>query len=133
MKPRRQKVTLALDGGDVTRAIGTMFEKGEGSKYFDFPSAVYSTWPYDKVMKGGKVVGISTWCGYSFNERKMLTLAMVDIEHSKPGTEVVFVWGEEHGGSSKPTVERHAQVEIRATVSPVPYSEVARTAYRPGG
>jgi syringate O-demethylase len=83
-------------------------------------------------MKGGKTVGVSTWCGYSFNERKMLTLAMVDIEHSKPGTEVVFVWGEERGGSSKPTVERHAQVEIRATVAPVPYSEVARTAYRPG-
>ena len=132
MQPRRKKVTLALDGGEVTRAIGTMFQKGDGAKYFDFPSAVYSTWPYDKVMKGGKTVGVSTWCGYSFNERKMLTLAMVDIEHSKPGTEVVFVWGEEHGGSSKPTVERHAQVEIRATVAPVPYSEVARTAYRPG-
>jgi hypothetical protein len=41
----------------------------------------------------------------------------------------VFVWGEEDGGSAKPTVESHVQMEIRAIVSPVPYVEVARTAY----
>ena len=34
----------------------------------------------------------------------------------KPGTEVTLVWGEEGGGSTKPTVERHTQIEIRATV-----------------
>jgi len=28
-------------------------------------------------------------------------------------------------------LERHTQVEIRATVAPVPISEVARVAYRP--
>ena len=46
-----------------------------------------------------------------------------------PGTEVTFVWGEPNGGTAKPTVERHKQVEIKAVVSPVPYSNVARTAY----
>jgi glycine cleavage system aminomethyltransferase T len=132
-QPHRKKVTLALDGEDVTRAIATMFEKKDRAKYFDFPSAVYSTLPYDKVLSDGKLVGISTWCGYSANEGRMLTLAMVDDEYSKPGTRVTFVWGEEGGGSSKPTVERHVQTEIRATVSPVPYSEVARTSYRDGG
>jgi hypothetical protein len=45
------------------------------------------------------------------------------------GSEVTFVWGEEDGGTAKPAVERHEQVEIRAIVSPVPYSEVARTEY----
>ena len=49
------------------------------------------------------------------------------------GNEVTFVWGEENGGTSKPAVERHEQVEIRAIVSPVPYSEAARTAYVDGG
>ena len=34
---------------------------------------------------------------------------------------MTFVWGEEDGGSSKPTVEPHVQTEIRAVVSPVPY------------
>ena len=41
----------------------------------------------------------------------MLTLAILDVEHSEPGTQVTFVWGEEGGGSSKPTVERHAQLD----------------------
>ena len=45
---------------------------------------------------------------------------------------VTLVWGEEGGGSSKPVVERHAQAEIRAIVSPCPYSEVARTSYAEG-
>lgn len=129
--PKRTKVTLALDDEDVTYALGTMFQKTHRAKYFDFPSAVYSTLPYDKVLREGKMAGISTWCGYSANEGKMLTLAILDNEHSEPGTEVTFVWGEEGGGSAKPTVERHVQTEIRAIVSPVPYSEVARVGYRP--
>jgi glycine cleavage system aminomethyltransferase T len=128
--PKRQKVTLALNEEDVTRAIGTMFQKDQRAKYFDFPSAVYATLPYDKVLKNGKTIGISTWCGYSWNEGKMLTLAMLDVEYAAPGNEVTFVWGEEGGGSSKPTVERHVQTEIRAIVSPVPYAEVARKDYR---
>jgi syringate O-demethylase len=130
--PRRQKVTLVLNSDDVLRGIGTMFQQGPRTKYFDFPSAVYATLPYDKVVKDGKVVGVSTWCGYSANEGAMLTLAILDVEHAQPGTQVTFVWGEEGGGSSKPTVERHTQLEIRATVAPVPYSAVARTAYRAG-
>jgi syringate O-demethylase len=131
-QPHRKKVTLALDDIDVTHAISTMFQKRDRAKYFDFPSAVYATLPYDKVVLDGKVIGISTWCGYSANEGKMLTLAMLDEEYSKPGTEVIFVWGEENGGSPRPTVERHVQTAIRATVSPVPYSEVARTSYAQG-
>jgi glycine cleavage system aminomethyltransferase T len=129
-KPSRQKVTLALNGEDVTRAIGTMFQKDGRAKYFDFPSAVYATLPYDKVVRDGRTIGISTWCGYSANEGKMLTLAMLDPEYAEPGNEVTFVWGEENGGTSKPTVERHMQTAIRATVCPVPYVEVARKEYR---
>ena len=128
--PRRKKVTLALNSDDVLKGMSTMFGAHPRTKYFEFPSAVYSTLPYDKVMKDGTVIGVSTWCGYSSNEGRMLTLAMVNTEHSEPGTEVTFVWGEEGGGSSKPTVERHKQLEIRATVSPVPYAEPARAAYR---
>jgi syringate O-demethylase len=130
--PHRKKVTLALNDEDVTRVIGTMFKKKDRAKYFDFPSAVYSTLPYDKVLHNGKTIGVSTWCGYSSNEGKMLTLAMLDGKYAEPGTEVTFVWGEEAGGSSKPTVERHVQTQIRAIVSPVPYAEVARTSYAEG-
>jgi syringate O-demethylase len=128
-KRHRKKVTLALDDGDVRRVIDSMFQKRDRCKYMDFPSAVYAMHPYDKVLANGKLAGLSTWIGYSSNEGKMLTLAMVNPEHSTPGTEVTLVWGEAGGGSAKPTVERHVQTEIRAIVSPVPYSEVPRHSY----
>ena len=127
----RQKVTLALDDEDVTRTIGTMFGRAERAKFIDWPSAVYAMHPFDKVTVDGETIGVSTWVGYSANEGKMLTLAVVDADHAEPGTEVTFVWGEEDGGSARPTVERHVQTEIRAVVSPVPYVEVVRTSYRP--
>jgi vanillate/3-O-methylgallate O-demethylase len=132
MTPKRKKVTLAWHGDDVARAIGTMFEKnGKAAKYIDLPLSNYSTWPNDKVLKDGKMVGVSTFSGYSSNESSMLSLAIVDLEHSEPGTEVTLVWGEEGGGSTKPVVERHVQTEIRATVAPAPYVEAVRASYRP--
>jgi vanillate/3-O-methylgallate O-demethylase len=83
------------------------------------------------VLKGGKTVGLSMFGGYSYNERTMLSLAVVDPE-VEIGSEVKLVWGEEGGGTKKTTVERHKQTEIRAIVSPAPYSEVARTSYAAG-
>jgi syringate O-demethylase len=126
---RRKKVTLALDNGDVLQCIGTHLFASDRAKFMDLPSAVYAMHPFDKVLKNGKLAGVSTWVGYSSNERRMLTLAVLNEEYAEPGTEVTFVWGEEGGGSTKPTVERHAQMEIRAVVSPVPYAEVARKSY----
>jgi syringate O-demethylase len=128
--PKRKKVTLVLNSEDVLKCIGTHLQMGERTKFFEFPSAVYATLPYDKVVKDGKTIGISTWCGYSSNERQFLTLAMLDNAQAEPGNQVTFVWGEEGGGSKKPTVERHKQAEIRATVAPVPYADPARKDYR---
>jgi syringate O-demethylase len=127
--PHRKKVTLALNTDDVMRAIGTQFQRDHRAKFIEWPSAVYSMHPYDKVTRHGKTIGISTWVGYSANEGQMLTLAILEPEHAAIGNEVTFVWGEENGGTSKPAVERHDQIEMRAIVSPVPYSEVARTEY----
>jgi len=128
----RTKVTLALNTDDVMRVIGSQYQRDHRAKFMEFPSAVYSMHPYDKVTKNGKTIGISTWVGYSANEGQSLTLAILDSAHATIGSEVTFVWGEENGGTTKPTVERHEQVEIRAIVSPVPYSEVARTEYAAG-
>jgi syringate O-demethylase len=130
--PRRGKVTLALNSQDVTRVISSQLESDDRAKFIEFPSAVYSMHPYDKVMVNGDTIGISTWIGYSSNERRMLTLAILNIEYVEPGTEVILVWGEENGGTAKPAVESHVQTEIRAMVSPVPYAEVARTEYAEG-
>jgi glycine cleavage system aminomethyltransferase T len=129
----RHKVTLALEDEDVIRTIGSMFQKTGRAKFVDWPSAVYSMHPFDRVTVDGQTVGVSTWVGYSANEGKMLTLAVLDAEHAEPGTEVTFVWGEEGGGTTKPTVEPHVQTEIRAVVSPVPYVETVRRDYAPTG
>jgi vanillate/3-O-methylgallate O-demethylase len=132
-EPKRKKVTLAWNGDDVAEAMGTLVTKSDvpAAKYIDLPLSNYSTWPNDKVLSGGEMIGVSTFSGYSYNERSMLSLAIVDVD-VEIGAEVVLVWGEEGGGSRKPVVERHVQTEIRAIVSPCPYSAVARTTYAEG-
>ena len=125
----KTKVTLALNNEDVMRAISSNFTKGGRAKFFEFPSAVYAMHPFDTVKADGKDIGVSTWIGYSSNEGAMLSLAMIDPAYVEFGKEVTLVWGEPNGGTSKPTVEPHEQMEIRAIVSPVPYSEVARDSY----
>jgi vanillate/3-O-methylgallate O-demethylase len=131
-KQSRRKVTLMWNSEDVGRVFSrSLFGSDEPAKYIDFPLANYATLPYDKVTKDGKTIGISTYTGYTYNERTMVSLAMIDVAHSEPGTKVTLVWGEEGHGSSKPTVERHTQSEVRATVAPAPISDVARTSYRP--
>jgi vanillate/3-O-methylgallate O-demethylase len=131
-RQERKKVTIVWNGEDFARVFGSLCQgTGEITKYIDLPLANYATLPYDRVLKDGKTIGLSTYTGYTYNERAMISLGIVDAAYSQPGTEVTVVWGEEGGGSSKPTVERHRQVEIRATVAAVPFAEVARVAYRP--
>ena len=127
--PHRRKVTLALDNEDVMRVQSSALSKGDRAKFMEYPSAVYAMHPFDAVLSDGQTVGLSTWIGYTANEGKFLTLAMVDEAFATPGTQVTLLWGEPNGGTRKPTVERHVQTEIKAVVAPVPYSEVARDAY----
>ncbi len=129
----RTKVTLVLDDEDVTRTIATMLQPTDRAKYIEWPNAVYAMHPYDNVTVNGETVGVSTWICYSANEGKLLTLAVVDEEYAEPGTEVTFVWGEENGGTAKPTVERHVQTEMKAVVAPVPIVGAVRSSYAPGG
>ena len=131
-QPHRRKVTLALDNEDIVRVMSSMLQTGDKAKFLEFPSAVYCMHPYDAVLKDGKTVGLSTWIGYTINAGRFLALAMVDAEFAEPGTEVTLLWGEPDGGTSKPTVERHVQTEIKAIVSSVPYSEAARDNYADG-
>lgn len=129
--PQRKKVTFAWNAEDVVRTFASMFEQGDLYKYIDLPLSNYASASYDKVLSGGRTVGFSMFSGYSYNERAMLSLGVVDPE-VETGTEVAIVWGETSGGSQKTTVERHKQLEIRATVSPVPYSRVVRETYPKG-
>lgn len=130
-RPQRRKVTFAWNAEDVLKVFASMFEAGEIYKYIDLPLSNYTSASYDKVLLGDKTVGFSLFAGYSYNERSMLSLGVVDPD-IETGTEVRLVWGEAGGGTKKTTVERHKQIEIRAIVSPVPYSKAVRETYAKG-
>src|SRR5579863_7670845 len=131
-KPHRKKVTFAWNSEDVTKVFHSMLEPGGVHyKYIDLPLSNYTSASYDKLVNHGKMVGISMFSGYSYNERSMLSLGVVDPDIAV-GNEVTLIWGEEGGGTKKTTVERHKQIEIRAIVSPVPYGKVAREEYAKG-
>ncbi len=126
---RKKKVTLVWNGDDVGKAYASMFQPGVGAKFINLPMSLYDTFHADRVEANGKMVGISTWCGYSANERALLSLATIDAEFAKPGTEVTLVWGEDKP-SSKVQVEDHKQVKLRATVQAAPIFAKAATDYR---
>jgi vanillate/3-O-methylgallate O-demethylase len=130
-KPHRKKVTFAWNSQDVAKVFESLFEPGNIYKYIDLPLSNYTSASYDKILIGGKQIGLSMFGGYSYNERSMLSLGIVEPD-VEIGAEVTLVWGEEGGGSKKTTVERHKQLEIRAVVSPVPYSKVVRESYAAG-
>ncbi len=128
---QRKKVTLAWNGDDVGKIVSSSFTGPDNYKFFDLPLANYASSNYDAVMWNGKAVGVSMFTGYTANERTALSLAVVDAEIAI-GSEVTVLWGEPGGGTRKPTVERHKQVAVRAIVSPVPFSKVARETYAQG-
>ncbi|MCW2350372.1 MULTISPECIES: vanillate/3-O-methylgallate O-demethylase [Sphingobium] len=131
---QRKKVTLAWNGDDMAKIYGSLFDADADShyKFFDLPLANYANTNADAVLDAaGNTVGISMFTGYSYNEKRALSLATID--HEIPvGTELTVLWGEENGGTRKSTVEPHKQIAVRAVVSPVPYSVTARETYEGG-
>jgi len=120
--PDRTKVTFVWDEADVVDIFASLFRDGETYKIFEFPD-IAQKWDmghFDEVRLGGELVGVSLFAGYDYNQREMLSLGVVDVEHSDPGTEATLVWGEEH--SEKARVERHVEKDIGVTIAPAPYA-----------
>lgn len=131
-EPHRRKVTFAWNSDDVIKVFKSLFQSGADIyKCIDLPLSNYTSASYDKIVSGGKTVGLSMFSGYTYNERSMISLGVLDPD-VEMGSEVTLVWGEEGGGTRKTTVERHRQIEIRAIVSPAPYSKMARESYAAG-
>ena len=130
---QRRKVTLAWNPEDLGRIFTSQLDTEQTPyKYFDLPLANYGSSNYDSVIDAdGNVVGVSMFTGYSANERRGLSLATVNPDVPE-GSELRVVWGEPDGGTAKTTVEPHRQLEVRAVVSPVPYSETVRKDYKGG-
>ena len=129
-QPHKHKVTLRWSRDDVVRVFASMFIEGDRYKYMDMPASHYATCPYDLVSKDGAPVGLSHYPVYTSNVAGWISLALVDEAVAVPGAEVTITWGEPDGGTRKPTVERHVQTEIGATVAPCPISVTAREIYR---
>jgi vanillate/3-O-methylgallate O-demethylase len=130
---QRRKVTLAWNPDDVTKIWRSLFDTDEAPyKHLDLPVSNYASANYDAVLHDGKLAGLSMFTGYSYNERRVLSLATVDPSLAV-GTEVTLVWGEPDGGTRKPSVEHpHRQINVRATVAPAPYTKEVRDHYAEG-
>jgi vanillate/3-O-methylgallate O-demethylase len=131
-RPQRKKVTFEWNGEDLGKVLASLVDRGNlPYKFFDVPVANYASSSYDKVTMGGKTVGFSMFSGYSHNERCGLSLGVVDANINE-GDVLTLVWGEENGGTKKPTVERHRQCDVRVKVAAVPYARDARENYAEG-
>lgn len=125
--PSRTIVTLEWDADDVAEVYNSMFQPGNHNKFMEIPYTPVRTVAADEVLKDGERVGMATGRGHSYYFRQMISLAVIDVEHSEPGTEVTVRWGEGEDSLS-PSVQPHEEKEIRATVANAPYKEDRRRA-----
>lgn len=130
---QRKKVTFEWNADDMKKIVSSMFDpEGEQYKFFDLPLANYGNSSFDAVKDAdGTNVGVSMFTGYSFNEKKGLSLGCVDADVPL-GSELSLTWGEADGGTAKTTVEKHNQLDVKVIVSPVPYSQMAGDTYQGG-
>jgi vanillate/3-O-methylgallate O-demethylase len=128
----RHKVTFEWNSEDVAKIFRSLFEEGDTYQFFDLPNTNYASSSFDSIVVNGKVVGASMFAGYSFNERRALSLGIIDEELAKPGTQVTLLWGEQPN-TKKTTITPHKQLEVRALVQQVPYSSDVRDQYYPAG
>jgi len=116
VNPRRKMVTLVWNTDDIIDVCASQFRPGEpypdmdSPNHYPFASGIH-TFYADRVLKGGKLIGISSGRAHSFYFREMISLCSIDVEYSAMGTEVVVLWGNP-GTRVK---------EIRAKVSRFPY------------
>jgi vanillate/3-O-methylgallate O-demethylase len=123
----RKKVTFEWNREDVLKVIASAFEDGTPYKWIDFPQPNYASCSADMMLKDGRQVGMSMFNGYSFNERCVLSLGVVDADVQE-GDVLTMLWGEPET-TGKTSTEPHRQTEIRVRVSPTPYAREARENY----
>ncbi|MEZ5936519.1 MAG: aminomethyl transferase family protein, partial [Alphaproteobacteria bacterium] len=123
----RKKVTFEWNRDDVLKVIASGFEEGVPYKWIDFPQPNYASTSADMIMQDGRMVGMSMFNGYSYNERCMLSLGVVD-DAVEIGDVLTLVWGEPDD-TGKTSTEKHRQAEIRVRVAPTPYAKEARENY----
>ena len=120
-RPHRRKVWLRWNDADVSRVYASsLFGGVHRAKFLDTPLARYARVMLDTVELDGRFVGVSTMTGYTVNIGAWASIAFLDDDAAVDGAEVTVTWGEENGGTSKLTVERHEQTKVRTVVSTQP-------------
>ena len=70
-----------------------------------------------RLSLNGRPVGLSVYAAYTVNANGWFSIGIINEEEVEFGEDVTITWGEEGGGTDKPTVEPHVQTEIRAVIS----------------
>ena len=123
--PTRRMVSLEWNTEDIMDIYGSQFRDGtpyapidvrpNDQYYINFATNRFH-YHADWVFKDGEKVGISSGRSVSRFYQRMISLCMIDIEHSEIGTDVVVLWGD----------PGTRQKEIRAKVARFPYLDVER-------
>ena len=133
-RSHRKKVSLVINADDATKVYRSQMTPGGNGKAMELPTAHYSAYPYDQVLSpNGDLIGVSTYTAFLAPDHCWVSLAVIDERHASAGSEVTILWGEPDGGSKRPTVEPHVQMQLRATVASWPFSSLAQAGYRPTG
>ena len=124
----RQKVTIEWNRDDLLKVVASNFEEGTPFKWIDLPQPNYASSNADRLERDGKLVGMSMFNGYSYNERCMLSLAVVSPDVNV-GDVLTLKWGEPDVTGKTSIEAPHRQAEIRVKVAPTPYAREARENY----
>lgn len=116
--PKRTIRTLVWNAEDIADVNASLYREGPSYDFMEMPRDQRGFMYADKVLKDGKLVGVTTSRGYSYSFRKMLSLCTIDVALAELGTEVTVVWGN----------PGHPQKHIRATVAAAPYKQDNRRA-----
>lgn len=115
----------ARQGGPARNFVGLLWKSDDMAELFaalfrDEPSSPPPDLPYGQmrvsfipVTQDGRQVGWASGYTYSPTMRRMISLARIDRDLAKPGTEVIVRWGAPFAGE-------HV-AEIRATVHQTPF------------
>jgi len=118
--PRRTVATLRWNPDDVIDIYASLMRPGEEYKTIDLPTT--PSWyggffaHADYILQGDRVIGFSSGTIYSYYFREVISMATIDVESAKIGTEVIVQWGD-HGCRIK---------NVRATVERFPYLSEGR-------
>ncbi len=116
--PRKRKVWLEWNSDDVVRVLrDSLFGDTVRPKILSIPNTTPQTIYHDSVRKGDRLIGTSTFGGYTVNTRRVATVAVIDEAEARDGESVEVIWGEPDGGTGRPFMEpHHVQTTIRATI-----------------